>query len=160
MSTLGSRLKACRKESGLKQEAVCARVGISQGTLSELENDKYPTSSFVPHFAILYGVEAMWLAEGRGSKIRSSAKNKELPAKDRADAFLLHKIAAIEAALHIIVSRDDALFKDAEDAFSLYAEAMTGSDLESQSVGDDESAVRAEAIASTKNAIFWKPTQS
>ena len=70
MGTLGQRLKACRKESGLKQAEVCSRIGIGQGTLSELENDKYPTSSFVPHFAALYGVEALWLAEGRDPKSR------------------------------------------------------------------------------------------
>lgn len=79
MGTLGQRLKACRKESGLKQAEVCTRTGIAQGTLSELENDKYPTSSFVPHFASLYGVEALWLAEERGPKYRTPPSATRLP---------------------------------------------------------------------------------
>lgn len=71
MSTLGQRLKECRKEKGLRQAEVCLRIGIKQGTLSELENDKYPTSSFVPRLAVLYGVEAIWLSDGKGPKIRT-----------------------------------------------------------------------------------------
>lgn len=88
MNTLGQRLKACRKEAMLTQEVVCARTGIKQGTLSELENDKYPTSSFVPHLAALYGVEALWLAEGkepkhRGLLLSSNTKAEEIRAKSR-----------------------------------------------------------------------------
>lgn len=71
MSTLGQRLKECRKEKGLRQAEVCLRIGIKQGTLSELENDKYPTSSFVPRLAVLYGVEAIWLSDGKGPKTRT-----------------------------------------------------------------------------------------
>lgn len=79
MGTLGSRLSACRAESGYTQKEVCARTGIKQGPLSELENDKYPTSSFVPHLAELYGVEALWLAEGRGKKTRSLSNLQPAP---------------------------------------------------------------------------------
>ncbi|MDR1162657.1 MAG: helix-turn-helix transcriptional regulator, partial [Candidatus Accumulibacter sp.] len=68
--TLGNRLRACRKAKGLTQKEVEARAGVSQGTLSELENDKYPTSTFVPQLAELYGVEALWLATGEGRKVR------------------------------------------------------------------------------------------
>ena len=71
MSTLGQRLKECRREKGLRQAEVCLRIGIKQGTLSELENDKYPTSSFVPRLAALYGVEAIWLSDGKGPKVRT-----------------------------------------------------------------------------------------
>ena len=77
MGTFGLRLKKCRISAGLKQKEVCARTGIKQGTLSELENDKYPTSSFVPHLASLYGVEALWLAEGRGPKVRGDSSPRD-----------------------------------------------------------------------------------
>lgn len=78
-NTLGKRLKACRKDAKLTQAAVSQRVGIKQGSLSELENDKYPTSSFVPHLANLYKVEAMWLAEGRGPKRRANTPSLPIP---------------------------------------------------------------------------------
>lgn len=74
MTTFGMRLKACRKESGYTQKEVCSKSGLSQGTLSELENDMYPTSSFVPHLAQIYGVEPMWLATGNGQKTKKEAQ--------------------------------------------------------------------------------------
>jgi transcriptional regulator with XRE-family HTH domain len=67
-NTLGQRIKKCRKECGLTQKQVQSRTGISQGNLSELENDEYPTSSFVPQLAQLFGVNALWLATGEGLK--------------------------------------------------------------------------------------------
>lgn len=40
MSTIGSRVKALRQKHGLKQAALAAMVGITQGSLSLIENDK------------------------------------------------------------------------------------------------------------------------
>lgn len=69
-STFGERLKECRRAIKMTQPQVAKRVGMSQTNLSELENNKYPTSSFTPALASLYGVEAMWLSEGRLPKYR------------------------------------------------------------------------------------------
>ena len=74
-STFGERLKECRREAKLTQPQVAKRVGMSQTNLSELENDKYPTSSFTPSLASLYNVEAIWLSEGRGPKYRPHVKD-------------------------------------------------------------------------------------
>lgn len=38
---------------------------MSQANLSELENDLYPSSSFVPRMAEVLKVSAMWLADGK-----------------------------------------------------------------------------------------------
>lgn len=40
MSTIGSRVKALREKRDLKQAALAAMVGITQGSLSLIENDK------------------------------------------------------------------------------------------------------------------------
>lgn len=39
---------------------------MSQPTLSELENDTYPTSTFTTRLAHIYNVNARWLADGEG----------------------------------------------------------------------------------------------
>lgn len=39
---------------------------MSQSTLSELENDSYPTSTFTTRLAHIYNVSARWLADGEG----------------------------------------------------------------------------------------------
>jgi transcriptional regulator with XRE-family HTH domain len=70
MKTLGQRLKEARKAVGLTQPEVARKVGLSQPQLSELENDHYKSSSLVPALADLYGVDALWLAEGKGRKER------------------------------------------------------------------------------------------
>lgn len=40
MTTIGSRVRALRQKRGLKQAALAAMVGITQGSLSLIENDK------------------------------------------------------------------------------------------------------------------------
>jgi transcriptional regulator with XRE-family HTH domain len=68
MTTFGKRLVEARKEAKLSQVKAAGKVRMSQSNLSELENDAYPTSSFTPQLAQLYGVTAMWLAEGKRPK--------------------------------------------------------------------------------------------
>lgn len=67
-NTLGQRVKACREEAGLSQRAVAAKIGITQGALSQLENDRYPSTSYVAQLAKLFGVSPLWLATGQGRK--------------------------------------------------------------------------------------------
>ncbi|WP_410843820.1 helix-turn-helix domain-containing protein [Paraburkholderia sp.] len=64
--TLGERLKAARKHAKLTQEALAKRVGMSQPTLSDLENGNSLGTSFVVALARATGVQAAWLAEERG----------------------------------------------------------------------------------------------
>ncbi len=74
MNTFGSRLKDARRRAKLTQPVVVKRVGMSQALLSELENDKYPTSGFTTKLAHLYKVNARWLAEGLGPREVSAAE--------------------------------------------------------------------------------------
>ena len=68
MNTFGCRLKISRKNSNLSQEKVCLKIGIKQGTLSELENDLMVKSTYTIALAELYKVNAVWLATGKGVK--------------------------------------------------------------------------------------------
>ncbi len=61
----GARMLAAREQAGLTQLEVRARLKISQGTISELENSANG-SSRVAEFAALYKVDPMWLATGKG----------------------------------------------------------------------------------------------
>lgn len=65
MNTLGQRISSRRKELKMSQKTLAAKVGMSQGNLSELENDHYPSSSFVPRLAEVLKVSAIWLADGK-----------------------------------------------------------------------------------------------
>lgn len=71
MDTFGFRLKLARKEAKLSQSDVQRKIGIKQGTLSELENDLTLKSTYTIALADLYDVDATWLATGRGNKTSS-----------------------------------------------------------------------------------------
>lgn len=61
----GKRLFDAREAAGLKQEDVCERIGIAQGTLSGLERSA-SASRHTAMLAKIYGVDAHWLATGQG----------------------------------------------------------------------------------------------
>jgi len=79
MTEFGQRLKQARKYAKLSQDALAKRVGISQGTMSELER-YYSSSSYTVQIAKECGVSAVWLATGEGEMIPSqSEKNDAIP---------------------------------------------------------------------------------
>lgn len=68
MASVGDRVKQRRKELKLKQGEVARRVGISQATLSQLENNGSHSTSEIATLAAVLNVSALWLAEGKGDK--------------------------------------------------------------------------------------------
>lgn len=79
MTEFGQRLKQARKYAKLSQDALAKRVGISQGTMSELER-YYSSSSYTVQMAKECGVSAVWLATGEGEMTPSqSEKNDAIP---------------------------------------------------------------------------------
>lgn len=65
--TFAERLVNSRKKSGLSQVAAAKAVSIAQPSLSALERGEHHASTYTPKLAKLYGVSALWLAEGKGS---------------------------------------------------------------------------------------------
>lgn len=61
----GERLLRARRKRGLSQKQVEMHVGIAQSNLAELEL-KGTGSSFTVALALLYGVNPVWLALGKG----------------------------------------------------------------------------------------------
>lgn len=68
MDTFGERLRQARKAAKLTQAAAAKKAGMSQPALSELESGRYPSSTFTAQLAHVYGINARWLAEGRGAR--------------------------------------------------------------------------------------------
>lgn len=62
------RLVAARKHANLTQNAVAQAVGMSQSTLGEAEKTAQG-SSFTAQIAAVCGVNAKWLAEGKGEMV-------------------------------------------------------------------------------------------
>lgn len=69
MSTeYGKRLKAAQKHANLTQKALASRVGMGQGSLSELMSSGQG-SAFTVQLAAACGVDAHWLATGEGEML-------------------------------------------------------------------------------------------
>lgn len=64
----GKRLKTARKHAKLTQRALAQAVGISQGTLSELETIGHG-SAYTYQLAATCGVNPQWLATGDGGML-------------------------------------------------------------------------------------------
>lgn len=63
-----ARLKEARKAAGLSQGSAAKMAGISQPTLSQLENAMYDQSVATVALANAYGVNPTWLATGKGPR--------------------------------------------------------------------------------------------
>ena len=66
-TAFGQRIYDERMRLGLKQLAVAQKLGIRQGTLSELEKKGHGTSH-VATLAAIYNVDPVWLATGKGER--------------------------------------------------------------------------------------------
>ena len=68
MDTLASRLKAARNEAGLSQDELAVKAGMTRGGIGHLETGRRDGSTHLPKIADALGVNALWLAEGKGPK--------------------------------------------------------------------------------------------
>lgn len=113
-NTLGQRIKECRRELKMTQPYVAGRVGMSQPNLSELENDKYPTSSYVPQLAKLFGVNALWLSTGEGSKHPANEELSELALSIAREVMKLPKEKQLELKTWVAVEAAIRMAKDSQ----------------------------------------------
>ena len=65
--TVGSRIVEAREAKGWKRPKLAEEAGVPYPTLAGLENGDQQTSSWIPAIAAATGVNALWLASGKGS---------------------------------------------------------------------------------------------
>lgn len=65
--TFGNRLRTARKAANMTQKELARRVGMTQPTLSDLENGNSQGTSSVVALAYALRVTPTWLAEGKGA---------------------------------------------------------------------------------------------
>lgn len=64
--SIGTRIRAARKQAGLTQKQLSERVGMSQPALSELETGESVSTTNLASIAYILGVNAFWLETGKG----------------------------------------------------------------------------------------------
>jgi transcriptional regulator with XRE-family HTH domain len=71
ITNVGKRLKVWRKHSALKLVELSKIIRISQGSLSDLENDKsLPSATTLANLCMYSDLNIYWLLTGRGPMIR------------------------------------------------------------------------------------------
>ena len=76
--TVGKRLKTWRKYSLLKLVELSKKIRVSQGSLSDLENDKsLPSATTLANLCLFSDINIYWLLTGRGPMIRQEADSME-----------------------------------------------------------------------------------
>ena len=76
-ASVGGRLKYWRKVSALRLVDVAALIRVSQGSLSELENDKYlPSAATLNGLCQKTDLNIRWLLTGEGSMVSKEGKFK------------------------------------------------------------------------------------
>lgn len=84
-TAFGARLLAARKHAKMAQIPAAKAVGMSQGTLAELELDGQG-SSYTAQLAAVYGVNPNWLATGKGRMLSDDAEQNSAPVVARDNA--------------------------------------------------------------------------
>ena len=86
MDTIGSRIAHIRKKTELNQKEFAARLGISQGNLSDMENNKYsPSAATLLSVIRCFNVSIDWLLTGDGPVTIQVKKESEL--KEETDSL-------------------------------------------------------------------------
>lgn len=66
--SIGTRIKEARRDAKMTQKELCAKVGIKQGTLSELETGESAGTTLIASFAAALNINPLWLETGKGDK--------------------------------------------------------------------------------------------
>ena len=72
----GKRLRQSRREAKLTQTELASKVGVSQGTISELEKIGHG-SAYSYQIAVACAVNPQWLATGEGDRKAKAVDKKE-----------------------------------------------------------------------------------
>ena len=76
ISTVGKRLKSWRKHSMLKLVELSKKIRVSQGSLSDLENDKsLPSATTLANLCMYSDINIYWVLTGRGPMIRQEPEH-------------------------------------------------------------------------------------
>jgi transcriptional regulator with XRE-family HTH domain len=84
IQTVGARVRVARERSGLTQEQVAEKTGLSDGYVSLLEADRrQPSAAAIKLLGAALGVSEGWIRTGHGEKETSSTFNAEQTTEDR-----------------------------------------------------------------------------
>ena len=120
MYTLADRLKWARQKANLSQEDLGKKAGVSQSTIGNLEAGTRNSARRLPQIAAVLGVNALWLAEGRGEPAANSR------ARATYDDAITSASESARAVIDAILKADQT--GEPETTFKLILRMLSASD--------------------------------
>lgn len=99
--SIGSRIKEARRAKKLTQKELASKVGMTQGSLSELETGESKGTTMIASFAAALGVNALWLETGKGTM-----QGEPGPVVDE-HGFIQDGPGVYEGAMRVVVGEED-----------------------------------------------------
>lgn len=154
--TLGQRVRKARLHKKLRQEDLSKLVGISQQTLSNLENDKNEGSVALAAIAIECGVSVAWLDREEGPMILEAGEEGWLnvPSYDQAAHLGDGADPAEYAETHKLKFRADSLERKGLRAHNLHVYYGKGDSMEPRIQNGDAILFNTAETAPVDGAIF------
>ncbi|MFT4172148.1 MAG: helix-turn-helix transcriptional regulator [Rhodocyclaceae bacterium] len=161
MLTLAERLQSARHNAGLTQSALARQAGLSQTTISSLENgQRLKGSTQIARLAAVLGVNALWLAEGRGPRNGDTVRN----AEEAGSVYFSQHMRTTELALRGLAKALGLKVEDfAIDAVGIHIQAKWIRDRKlgtsAAENGAPTKSSKTGAISSPRNKLKRSPTR-
>lgn len=78
MSTIADRVRARRNKLGLSQKELAKKIGVSQGTIGQLESGRNNSTKHIYQLAMALAVDVLWLLYGKPETLDETGKKANL----------------------------------------------------------------------------------
>ena len=93
LTSVGKRLRAWRKSSSLRLVDVSKLVRVSQGSLSDIENDKaLPSAGTLTNLCLYSDLNLYWLLTGQGEITHAPSKQQTSKVKVKEKGFYIYRL--------------------------------------------------------------------
>lgn len=136
---------------GITQSELSRRSGVPQATISRtLKGKTIPEVDTLSRLITVLGPDRVAIPGG----VMALIPPQPMTEQDRFDAYILHRVAAIEAVLRTLIKERTISETDLSQMANLLSEATIANDLHSHSIGEEESAVKSKAYSDAWRAMF------
>jgi|GEM_PF-3239968 len=91
------RFKKCRTDTGLTQEQLAERIGVSQNTINKIESGLTKKPRNIYEFISFFKVNPEWLLKNKGEQYKSDTIAKQLEFSD--DSKKVESISELELSI-------------------------------------------------------------
>lgn len=136
---------------GISQSELSRRSGVPQATISRtLKGKTIPEVDTLSRLVEALGRHNVDIP----ASVMTMVPHKPMTEQDRLDAYILHRMHAVEMVIRTLIKHRDVSETELGQLANLFSEATIANDLHSQSVGEEEAAVKTKAYSDAWRSMF------